>query len=262
MPEQAVLVIAISGAAAIASVAGGLIAIVRPPGTLLASLALGFASGVLFTAIAFEMLPESLELGNVVIAAAGFTAGLALIYGFDLFVHRGKIAGDRAEQVTAVKRLHNQHPPRGGEVTVLAGGTSIEEVVEGLSIGVGMAIEPNVGMVIALAVVINNLSEGMSIGELARIEAEHHQGTPVLRVLKWTGLIGASVFLSALAGWFLFRGMPEEVLGFLFAFGAGGMLYLTVTDLIPEAERRHYQQSAAIALALGFLVVLVLTEAV
>lgn len=66
---------------------------------------------------------------------------------------------------------------------------------------------------------------------------DNHQGKgrPVWRVLKWTGLIGLSLFSSALAGWFLLRGMPQPVLGVLFAAGGGGMFYLTVSDLIPEA---------------------------
>lgn len=36
------------------------------------------------------------------------------------------------------------------------------------------------------------------------------------------------------------------------------MFYLTVTDLLPEAEQRHYQQSAALAMATGFMTIFVL----
>ena len=39
-------------------------------------------------------------------------------------------------------------------------------------------------------------------------------------------------------GWFLLRGLPEPVLGCLFAVGADGMFYLTITDLMPQAEER------------------------
>jgi ZIP family zinc transporter len=77
----------------------------------------------------------------------------------------------------------------------------------------------------------------------------------VWRILKWTGLIRLSLFSSALVGWFLLRGLPASILGFLFAAGGGGMLYLTVTDLLPEAEERHDQQSAALALAAGFVTI-------
>jgi ZIP family zinc transporter len=38
------------------------------------------------------------------------------------------------------------------------------------------------------------------------------------------------------------------------------MFYLTVTDLIPESETHQYQQSAAIAVGAGFLIMLVLSD--
>jgi len=76
--------------------------------------------------------------------------------------------------------------------------------------------------------------------------------------VQWTGLIGISLLGSALAGWFLFRGLPQPVLGFFFASGGGSMFYLTMSDLVPEAEQRHYQQSAALAIRAGFMTVFVL----
>jgi len=66
--------------------------------------------------------------------------------------------------------------------------------------------------------------------------------------------------LLATAGWLLLRGLPETVLGFLFAAGGGGMFYLTATDLIPNAEEWQYQQSAALAMAVGFMVIFVLSS--
>lgn len=66
--------------------------------------------------------------------------------------------------------------------------------------------------------------------------------------------------MSAVAGWFLLKGLVQPVTGFLFATGAGGMFYLTITDLVPEAESHQSQQSSAIANAAGFLLVMVLAQ--
>jgi zinc transporter, ZIP family len=191
------------------------------------------------------------------VAVPGFALGFGAVYGFDLFVHRGSIAGEKAEQYRAVARFHRRHRPRGDQVTVLAGGTSAEELIEGLSIGIGAAITPGLGLLVALAIVIDNFTEALSIGELTWDRGQG-EGRPVWRVLKWTGLIGVSLFSSALAGWFFLRGLPEPALGFLFAVGGGGMFYLTVTDLLPEAEERHFQQSGAIAVGAGFMTIFVL----
>jgi zinc transporter ZupT len=49
---------------------------------------------------------------------------------------------------------------------------------------------------------------------------------------------------------------------FLFAAGEGGMLYLTLTHLVPTGQENHYQQSAAPDGGAGFLLILVLSSLV
>lgn len=139
------------------------------------------------------------------------------------------------------------------EVTVLAGGTSVEELIEGLSIGVGIAIKPGLGLLIGLAIVIDNLSEALSIGEIIRSEQKNQSRSQWRRILGWTSLIGIALLGSALVGWFFLRDLSGPALGFLVAAGGGGMFYLTITDLVPQAEERHYQQSAAVSTGVGFL---------
>lgn len=253
------LVLAVAVPAALASPAGGLIALWKRPTTLVLSIAVGFAGGVLLGTFAFEMIPKALGLAGLPLAIGGFAAGFLLVYGLDLFVHRGRLAGEAARQRKRVKRFHLRHPPRGDEITVLAGGTSAEELIEGASIGVGAAIDPSVGLVVALAVMIDNVSEALSIGELI-LDQDNEDGRPRRRVLGWTALIGASLLSSAILSWFVLRSIPEAALGTILAAGAGGMFYLTVTDLLPEAEKHHYQQSSALAAGLGFLTIMTLTQ--
>lgn len=254
------MVLAITVPAAIASPLGGLIAMWRSPTTLMLSIAVGYAGGVLLATFAFEMLPEALELSSIALAVFGFLVGFVLVYGLDLFINRGMMAGGEAEQQEKTRRFHLRHRPRGSETTVLAGGTSAEELIEGATIGVGTAIDPSVGIIVAIAIFIDNVSEAMSIGELIRKEEKGSRKPPWLKVIGWTGLIGASLLVSAVLGWLLLRGIPDPALGTMFAVGAGAMFYLTITDLLPEAEEHQYQQSAAIAAGLGFMTIFVLSE--
>lgn len=246
----------IAGSAAAASVLGGLVALWRKPTTLSLSIALGFAGGVLLATIAFEMLPRALEQTPLWLVVAGFVLGFAGVYAFDLFVHGGQLLGPHAEQRASRRRRRRTH---GTSVTVLAGGTSVEELIEGLVIGIGVVIEPSVGVIVAVAIAIDNFSEGLSIGELIRAEQQASSHHASRRVLGWTGLIGAAVFVSALCG-VLLGPVPGSIVGLLFTIGAGGMFYLTVTELVPQAEDDQYQQSAALAMAAGFLTILVLTR--
>jgi len=253
------MVLTIAVAAGVASPLGGLVAIWRKPTTLSMSVSLGFASGVLLGTIGFEMLPQALELGSWLVALAGFTSGFLPMYALDLFVHRGKLAGEKAEQHRRVERFYRRHRPRGDDITVLAGGTSAEELIEGLSIGIGATINPELGLLVACAIAVDNFSEGLSIGELIRSERSGRGRSHTWRILGWTGLIGAAVLCSTIVGWFFLRDVPPPVLGFLFGVGAGGMFYLTVTDLVPQAEERQYQQAGAIAMGAGFMAMFVMS---
>jgi ZIP family zinc transporter len=142
---SAYLVLGIAVAAALASPVGGVISLWRRPTTLFMSLALGFASGVLLATISFEMIPQAVELSSLAMTVIGFVAGFLAVYALDLIINRGRLVGEKAEQKPDVERFHRRHRPRGDQVTVLAGGTSTEELIEGLSIGIGAAIEPGLG---------------------------------------------------------------------------------------------------------------------
>jgi zinc transporter, ZIP family len=256
MPDQLLTVVVISGLAAVASVGGGLLALWHRTSTLISSLAFGFASGALLGTVTLEMLPTALDMGALVVVVIAFTAGMLGLFAFDLVVHGGRILGEHADQRRIVRRYHRRKK-EASPVLVLAGGTSVEELVEGLAIGVGAAIEPSLAFVVALAIAIDNLAEGMSVGELIRAEtSDGVQAMP--RVLRWTGTIGLALFASAVIGWLLFRDIQPEILAALLAAGAGAMLYLTLSSLVPEGEARQYQGSATLASGVTFGVILIL----
>lgn len=250
-------ILAIAGAAAAASPLGGAISLWRPPTTFVMSLTLGFAAGILLGTVSFDMMPKALELSTFGAAAAGFVPGFIAVYLFDLFVNRGQTAGAKSEQQEKVRRFHRRHKPRGDRVTLLAGTTSTEELIEGVSIGVSSTIDPALGIMVALAIGVDNIAESLSIGELEREKSKDERAS-ARRIMAWTTLIGISLLGSALLGWFLLRGLSESVLGFLTAVGAGAMTYLAAMQLLPEAEDRQYQQSAGLAFGAGFLTALVL----
>jgi len=251
------IILAIAVTAALASPLGGALSLIIKPTTLVLSLAVGLAAGLLLGTFAFEMMPEALGMAALPFIVVSFMIGFGLVYGLDLFVNRGQIAGAEADQHGKVERFHKRRKPRGDVVTVIAGATSAEELIEGLVIGVGAAIDTNIALIVGLAIFIDNISEAMSLGTIAREDGGQHVGR---RVMAWTGTIGLSLLVSAMAGWFLLRDLPDEVLGSLLALGAGAMFYLTVSDLLPEAESHQYQQSAALATAVGFLTTMVLSN--
>jgi zinc transporter, ZIP family len=218
-----VLVVAVSGVAALMSLGGGWLALHKQPTTLFLSITLGLAGGVLLGAIAFEMVPRATELSSRPTAIVGFSVGVLMVYAFELLVQRGHTAGIHAAQRNQIRHFHRQRPPAGDEVTVLAGGTAAEELIEGLSIGVGVAIEPRLALIVGVSIALDNLSEALSIGALI---AERDGGTarsPAARrrALIWTSAIGGALFGGSVVSWLLLRSVNANLLGLLIAVGAG-----------------------------------------
>jgi ZIP family zinc transporter len=246
----------IAGSAALASPLGGWFGSRFGAGTLFLSIAAGLAGGVLLGTFAFQMLPESVVAAGMPATVSGFVAGFMIVYVVDLYLNRGFMAGEGSDEWHRLSRLHRRQKARGSQVTLLAGGTAIEELIEGLSIGVGLAVNPTLGVMIGAAIVLDNLVEGISIAEIIR--AERPDGASRL-IFAWTGLIGFALFSSATVGWLVLRDMAEGMMGTLLAVGAGGMFYLVVTDLLPRSAKSQYQQSAAVAAATGFLLMFALS---
>ena len=244
-------------AAGSAAVVGTLLPRLRPPTSLTSSTILGFAAGAMIGTVTLEIVPEALALASLTVVAIGFLVGFSVVYALDLVMHQGRVAGERADQRPAVEERYARRQPLGGPAAVLAGAAIFEAAVEGLSLGVGSAIGAGLTLPLALAIAIDNLSEGLSLGTLASSESST---TPERRVLGWSIAIWATTVAGAAIGWLALRNVAPAFHAAMFAAGGGGMLYLTVVELVPEAEAAQYQQSAAVATAVGFLVILSLSQ--
>lgn len=202
------------------------------------------------------MLPESIAAAGKPATVGGFVVGFMTVYAFDLYLNRGFMAGEGSDEWHKLSRLHRLRRARGSQVTLLAGGTAIEELIEGLSIGVGLAVDPSLGVMIGAAIFLDNIVEGISIAEIIRVERPDSASR---QIYAWTGLIGLALFVAATIGWLALRDIADGVMGSLLAIGAGGMFYLAVTDLLPRSAKTQFQQSAALATATGFLLMLALS---
>jgi ZIP family zinc transporter len=78
------IVFAVALAVALASPLGGALAIWLKPTSLLLSIAVGLAGGVLLGTFAFEMMPKALQMVGLPWTVIGFLLGLALVYLLDL----------------------------------------------------------------------------------------------------------------------------------------------------------------------------------
>ena len=206
-------------------------------------LLLGFSAGAVLAVVFFDILPEVFSArgapGSVMLAgAAGFLAFFAL------------------ERYTALHKSR-EHPHRAqaheAELGVLgAAGLAVHSFLDGVAIGIGFQASSEIGIVIALAVIAHDFTDGLNT---VNVVLAH--GNPLRRSVMWLLVDMLTPILGA-ASTLLFA-LPESLLPWMLAFFAGFFLYIGASDLLPEA-REHDSPMVGVATAAGMLLIFFVTR--
>lgn len=206
-------------------------------------LLLGFSAGAVLAVVFFEILPEVFSerdpTSSVMLAAA---AGFLAFFSLERYtaLHRAR------EHAHAV----SEHEAELG--VLAAAGLSAHSFLDGIAIGIGFQASPRIGLIIALAVVIHDFSDGLNT---VTVMVAH--GNPPRRAATWL-LIDMVTPVLGVASTLAFR-FPQGLLPWILAFFCGFFLYIGASDLLPEA-REHDSPLVGIATVLGMALVLLATR--
>jgi ZIP family zinc transporter len=203
---------------------------------------MGFGGGALISAIAYELIPESIFGGAGVGMALAFLLGALAFFGGDWLidrqggVDRKNIPGDRA----------------GGSGAAIYIGTLLDNIPESLVLGIGLALGGSVSLAFLVAVFVSNLPEGVA-GTMNLAQA----GYPRRRIFwMWTTLVlisgGCAALGYAIIGW-----LPGRDGRYVQAFAAGAMLTMLADAMMPEGFE-HGGKVVGLVTVLGFLTAAIL----
>lgn len=198
---------------------------------------LSFTAGVLLGVVSFEILPEIFALANEKgIDATG--PMISLVVGF-LFFHS-------LEKLILLHHAHEadyaaHHHPHVGVLSALA--LAGHSLMDGVAIGLAFQVSEGVGIIVAIAVIAHDFSDGLNTVSLMLVNHNTNRRTFALLGLDaLTPLLGAASTL-------FFR-VPPFILTLYLGFFAGFLLYIGASDILPEA---HSQNRSAITISLiGF----------
>ena len=224
---------------------------------------LGFASGVMVAASVWSLLIPAIEMGasgectmdngqwtKVFPAAAGFLLGMGFLLLIDELTPHLHIGTDKPEGM----RSHLS------KTAMLALAVTIHNLPEGMAVGVVFAgaesgtsnITLASAVAVALGIAIQNVPEGAIISMPMRAAGNSKWKSFVIGSLS-----GAVEPVGAVAV-LLLASLLMPVLPYMLAFAAGVMFYVVVEELIPEASGGQHSNLSTIGFAIGFVLMMVL----
>ena len=258
---------------------GGILgALVRTESNRIVSLLLSATSGVMISIVCFELMVECFEAaqsvfsdGAVFIVCAAVIVGMVVVFLLNWLIDKrteGEVphtasslhpkAHDNIDELSHIDH-YNQHlkdhaPKRELWVAgvVIACAIALHNIPEGMSIGASFNIdtEGGVSMALVLAVLIglHNIPEGMAVsvplvaGGMNRIKAA-----------LLTAASGAPVVLGAWLGYWI-GDIGAIGLAASLGFASGAMLYVVFGEIVPQAVLMYRSKVPAFFVIIGMLI--------
>lgn len=208
------------------------------------AIALGFSAGVMiyvsFIEIFFKarislvsVLGE--RLGTIATTCA-FFGGIFLIAIIDKLVpsfenpHEMRKV-EELEKVPSESSRRTTGLLRTGTFTAIA--IAIHNFPEGLATFTGALTDPALGISIAVAIAIHNIPEGIAVSVPVYYATQSRK-----RAFRYSFLSGLSEPLGALIGYLVLRNFFSELMfGIVFACVSGIMVFISLDELLPSAQK-------------------------
>ena len=212
---------------------------------------LGFASGVMVAASVWSLLIPSMEMtpGNVLPATVGLLAGFAFLLLIDRVTPHLHLVGGPEGPRSRLSRT-----------TMLALAVTIHNLPEGMAVGVAVAgamgegsgISIAAALALSLGIAIQNVPEGAIISMPLRSEGNSRSRSFLIGALSGVVEPMGGVLVLLLAS------VVTGLMPYLLSFAAGAMLYVVIEELVPEASEGSHSNIGTIGFAVGFALMMVL----
>lgn len=204
--------------------AGSAFAVVWAPGARLISAFQHFAAGVVFAAVAVELLPRLHTLESPIAMVAGFILGVAvMLAGKALFENAGMFVP-----------------------------MTVDLFIDGLLVAIGFAAGVMGGTVLLIGLTLETLSLGLSTAP-----ALMRRGMTGVRAISVMAATGLAILFGAAVGHAV-AGVSGVFLAGVLGFGVAALLYLVTEELLAEAHEAPDTPIITATFFAGFLVPIVI----
>jgi zinc transporter, ZIP family len=204
---------------------------------------MAFGSGVLISALSFELMGVAYDKGGFLSTSAGFVLGAFIYTAANRMV--SMYGAKHRKRSNLNNRLSAEEISGGG--LAIAVGALIDGIPESIVIGLGMIEGGAVSAVAVAAVFISNVPEGLSSSVGMK-----NNGKKLSYILTIWGGIAVISAISSSVGYLFFQNAPVELVSSVMAVAAGAILAMIVDTMMPEAFEDTHDYAGLITV-LGFL---------
>ena len=268
----ATLIVTTALAGVVGTGLGGLVgALLQKNSNRAVSLLLSFAGGVMVSVVCFDLIVEAMETNVGLLVVAGSIAfGVVVTYFLNYLIDRKtnpevphidaahpKTADDLDELIHS-DHLEQHAVQHDGMLSlfvagiVMAAAIALHNVPEGMTIGASYAsnngVMGNAALVLAVLIGLHNIPEGMAVS------------VPLISggMAKWKAVLitaasGIPTILGALLGYLLGEIGPMG-LAISLGFASGAMLYVVFGEILPQSILMYHSKLPAFSAIAGILV--------
>lgn len=214
---------------------------------------LAMSAGVMISASFFSLLNPAINSATNLGMNVGITISLGFLFGGILL-----IIGDKVFEKFLIKK--NSDNVKGLKRSLmLMFSITLHNIPEGLAIGVAFGSIPfhngatiASAFMLAVGVGIQNFPEGSAVSLPLRREGFSRFKSFVYGMLSgivevFAGIIGCVLVLYV-----------QKILPFFLAFAAGAMIYVSISELIPESQNNINKNLMSFFTILGFVIMMIL----
>lgn len=207
------------------------------------SFILEFAAGLMVSIVCFDLVPEALEISNLMTVFIGIFLGVGCMIICDGLI-KDKFNKKKALKANSLLRAG----------LIIGIGLALHNFPEGLAIGSGFGSSFKLGISLSLAIAIHDVPEGISMSVPMK-----SGGMSAIRVILLTFASGISTGIGALFGAIVGE-ISTWLISLCLAFAAGAMIYIVSGELIPESNKLYNGRIASIGNVLGFILGILATK--
>lgn len=190
-----------------------------------------FSTGALLGGAFLHLLPEATK------GSAGLSIYMYLLFGIIVFYLLERLL-----------KWHHCHGGAGCDVHTFTYmsliGDGVHNFIDGIVIVSAFHVSTEVGIATSVAIASHEIPQ-----ELADIGVLIHGGFSRVKALLWNLMSALTAVLGVVAGYFLMSNI-EDFSSFLLPFAAGGFVYISMSDLIPELHKEKSLKKSMLYFAL------------